>query len=144
MTRKGFTLIELIIVVAIIGILAAIAIPKFVEVRDKAKIATYYDEQIALHSFNKSELIQKKVYALALYEKDFGRIGQKVTDYTIDLKFQADINGAPPALPGSLYRLQDGNEVNCTQMVTGNAGTDLTDCTDGKAYLSQTNVTKLN
>jgi len=43
--RKGFTLIELIVVIAILGILALIAIPRFAGFTDKAKLAN--DNQYA-------------------------------------------------------------------------------------------------
>ncbi len=42
MKRSGFTMVELIFVIIVIGILAAMAIPKFGEIRDRAKVNAEY------------------------------------------------------------------------------------------------------
>ena len=63
--RKGFSLIELLIVVVIIGILAAIAIPKFANTKEKAYIAQMKSDLKNLASAQESYFSDRNTYATA-------------------------------------------------------------------------------
>ncbi|HQO36925.1 MAG TPA: prepilin-type N-terminal cleavage/methylation domain-containing protein [bacterium] len=60
--RRAFTLIELLIVVAIIGILAAIAVPNFLNARVRAKIAKVDSDQNALSKALEMYLLDNNSY----------------------------------------------------------------------------------
>ncbi|WP_300181558.1 prepilin-type N-terminal cleavage/methylation domain-containing protein [uncultured Aliivibrio sp.] len=58
MRNKGFTLIELVIVIVVLGILSATAVPKFMNLQDDARLATFKSEGAAIKSG--LELVHKK------------------------------------------------------------------------------------
>ncbi|GEM_PF-3012352 len=66
--QKGFTLIELMIVVAIIGILASIAIPNFLKARDKAMYTKCVSALSGLKVAQEMYISDKGIYASDINE----------------------------------------------------------------------------
>ena len=61
--RRGFTLIELLMVVVIIGLLASLAIPRFSDTKDRARLSAMKSDLRNLISAQEAYLMDHQVYA---------------------------------------------------------------------------------
>ena len=145
--QKGFTLIELVVVIVILGILAATAAPKFIDLTGDARTSVMKGVQGSINT------AVNLAHAKALVEAQTGITGEILIgeeNYALVHGFPAAV-GAPPAegtaegdiVPGSssqgfgvgsLIKLESGSditpsEVEGTTVFTHSGATDPTLCT---------------
>lgn len=117
LNNKGFSLIELMVVVAIIGVLAAIGIPQYSKFQAKARQTEAKGALSALFTSEQSFMAEFNQYTVTLHTIGFGVSGNKlryVTGFTSATACTGYVTtgGAPAELTTVNDTWSDGTNVN--------------------------------
>ncbi|NOK02008.1 MULTISPECIES: prepilin-type N-terminal cleavage/methylation domain-containing protein [Myxococcus] len=134
--NRGFTLIELMIVVAIIGILAAIAIPNFIKFQARSKQSEAKTNLKALYTAQKSFFSEKDRYSEFANEIGFApergnRYGYRVSvGGACETRANSTLGaagGAISCIENDSFRFGTGSVINDPTPVTATFTTDVPD-----------------
>ena len=104
--NKGFTLVEILIVVVILGILAAIVIPQFTEASTDAKVSSLVSDlqtcrsQIELYKIQHTDRLPGQVYTPA----DGATAAATAATFKTAMLTYSDKNGATNATKTDVYK----------------------------------------
>jgi general secretion pathway protein G len=124
--KSGFTLVEVLIVVVILGILAAIVIPQFSEASTEAKFSSLITDLQTLRS------------QIELYKVQHNDTPPTFANFTAQMTGQTDITGAPGTDYGPYMQKIATNQFN-NKNVLDNTGT-IGDNVGGWEYNETTGV----
>ena len=85
-SKKGFTLVEIMIVVVIIGLLAAMAIPAFQRVRQNSRVSAMDNDARQLASAAQQYMLENSVTTVTVvYNSTTGTVGSPLSVYVKQL-----------------------------------------------------------
>ena len=120
--KKGFTLIELVIIIILLGVLAAIAIPRYVDLRDQAVRAS---AQATLDAGRAAVQLDfaDQVLNTGAYTADIGSAtnNNTVFDATDVLDLETELASSPNYPPAGPYNSPAGNGFRWWMVTKGSA-----------------------
>ncbi|MBD3345936.1 MAG: prepilin-type N-terminal cleavage/methylation domain-containing protein [Chitinivibrionales bacterium] len=129
LTQKGFTLVELMVVIVIVGILAAVAIPRFTMASHKAKASEY-------------PTILTQIYTAELsYEAETGSYSDAWTDIGVDNP-TGQSNWFSYSIPSAGVGSFDARADVAVTFGDATAGTDYAQIDENNSKTGTTDLTK--
>lgn len=121
LSNKGFTLVELMVVVAIIGILAAVAIPNFKSYQAKAKTSDAKIQLSALFMAESSFYADANTYATCIANMGYSQASE--TFYSIGFETASALAAANDNNGNGVNELDSAPGVDCDQTALSYAAT---------------------